>query len=207
MHITLEKTGKKYHREWVFRGLDASFEPNRAYGIVGANGSGKSTLLQLIAGHIMPTEGSVAYALNGSPVPPEQVYRQVAVAAPYLELFEELTLQELLITHSRFKPYREQLTAKQVLAQLGLERVADRPVKQFSSGMKQRVKLGLAVLSDTQLLLLDEPVVNLDAAGVAWFHALLDRHREGRLLVTCSNHQEAELAFCDAQLDVETFKP
>jgi ABC-type multidrug transport system ATPase subunit len=87
-----------------------------------------------------------------------------------------------------------------------LEKQLDKPVRNFSSGMKQRLKLALAILSDTALLLLDEPGSNLDTEGLAWFRGLLMEHLEGRTLVVASNRQAEETFACTETIEVEGHK-
>jgi len=78
-------------------------------------------------------------------------------------------------------------------------------IKNFSSGMKQRVKLALAFCSDTQILLLDEPTSNLDQQGVEWYLSLIEQCSSNRLVIVCSN-QEQEYGFCDERINVEDYK-
>ena len=125
-----------------------------------------------------------------------------------MEVFEELTLQESLRFHAKFKPFRAGITEKSIIELLQLPgKIAIKPLKFYSSGMKQRVKLALAILSDTQILLLDEPVSNLDKQGIEWYQQLVKDHAQDRLAVVCSNLQEEEYFFCTEQLQIEDFKP
>lgn len=87
-----------------------------------------------------------------------------------------------------------------------LSDAADKVVKYFSSGMKQRVRLALAVLSDTDVLLLDEPCSNLDREGIRWYQQLIEEHGAGRILVVCSNNIAEEYSFCDRVLQVTDWK-
>lgn len=207
MTITLEDTGKHYNREWIFRHLQHVFSPESPCVLLGGNGSGKSTLLRLLAGHLLPSEGTVTYTDQNQVVANELVYAKVSMAAPYLDLYEELKLTEAIAFHAGFKPFRENLSPKQVIERLQLKRAADKALKNYSSGMRQRVKLGLAVLSDTPLLLLDEPISNLDPAGIEWYQELVAEHSAGRTIVVASNRQRAEYDFCSQELVVEDFKP
>ena len=187
MQISLERVGKKFNRDWIVRGATFTFAPGGAYAITGPNGSGKSTLLQLIAGLLPVTEGTVQYAEAGRPLPAEGVFRRLAVAAPYLELIEEFTLTELLGFHRQFKPLVGGVSDADFLEITALHGARHKPVRHFSSGMKTRVKLGLAFLSDVPLLLLDEPTSNLDAAGTAWYGRMLETYGAGRTVIICSN--------------------
>ena len=206
MQVILSGIARHFGRERVFHGVDATFAEGSRTALLGPNGSGKSTLLQLIAGAIVPTEGGITHHLAGRVIPQEEVYRHVSIAAPYLGLYEDLALSEAIGFHARFKPLRRGLDAIGLARMAYLDHAWDKPVLHFSSGMKQRLKLALAILSDTPLLLLDEPASNLDAQAIVWFRDLLRQHLEGRTLVVASNRQPAEHDLCDRDLEIERWK-
>jgi ABC-type multidrug transport system ATPase subunit len=207
MNITFEKAGKRYNREWIFRQLDYQFGAGKAYVILGSNGSGKSTLLQSISGYYTLSEGNARFDLDGVEVAVEKVFRHISIATPYLELYEDFTLREAIEFHLRFKTIAGDLNPKEIIARLELEKTKDKAIKHFSSGMKQRVRLGLAILSETPVLLLDEPTSNLDRNGIKWYQELIAQYTKDRLVVVCSNQQEHEYEFCTEELNVEDFKP
>ena len=153
MTISADGLGKRFQRDWIFRGLTHTFRPGSATAVLGPNGAGKSTLLNTISGQLLPTEGALTYALAGRAIAVEAVPRHLAYAAPYLELLEELTLLELLRFHVSFKPLRAGCTVDKLVAIMYLERARGRLVREFSSGMKQRLKLGLALYAAAPLLL------------------------------------------------------
>ena len=206
MKIILEGTGKKFNTEWIFRKLDFSFERDKAYAILGRNGSGKSTLLQVIAGNIHPTEGTVTYSLDGKTIDVQDIFRYISCSAPYLELIEEFRLEEMLQFHFRFKKMLPGFTLKKITDMLGFKNEEHKPIRLFSSGMKQRVKLILAFLSDTPLLLLDEPTTNLDQAGIEWYLDLVRNYSGKRTVIICSNHQHIETEFCTENILIEHYK-
>ena len=187
MRIELENAGRKFNRDWILRGVDLILEAGNVYVVTGPNGSGKSTFLQLLAGNLPLTEGKIVCFESAKPLPADDVFRYVSVAAPYLEMIEEFTLQEAVAFHCKFKPLRNQLTANDFIEKIGLAAARHKLVGNFSSGMKTRLKLGLACHSDTPVLLLDEPTSNLDAAGIAWYRQLLSETIKDRLVVLCSN--------------------
>lgn len=202
MQVILENVTKIFGREAVIRDLSHVLEPGSRTALLGPNGSGKSTLLQLIAGATTPTSGTIVHALHGRTLEAEHVYRHVSIAAPYLGLYEDLSLREAITVHAGFKPLRGAVDTNAVARTAMLERHMEKPVRDLSSGMKQRLKLTLAILSDTPLLLLDEPGSNLDANGLNWFRDLLLAHLEGRTLVVASNRQAEETFACDRSVDV-----
>lgn len=207
MIIRAGNIGKRYNSEWIFRGIDFEFSAGNAYAILGANGSGKSTLLQLIGGNISPSEGNLSYHdENSKTVEEEKIFRYLSFASPYLEFPEEMTLCEMIEFHFRFKKRSGDLSVKQIIETLGLEKAAAKQLRYFSSGMKQRIRLGLAILSDTPLLLLDEPTSNLDKNGIDWYRRLIGDYSKGRLIIVCSNHQEQEYDFCVDKIIMENYK-
>lgn len=209
MQIILDNIGKRYNYEWIFRKVNYEFSTENNYVILGSNGSGKSTLLQLIAGSSSASEGSIAYQPNYKEttlIPPEIIFNELSFAAPYLELFEEFTLSESIEFQAKFKPFQKQLDTNSIIQLTQLEKVKNKQLKQFSSGMKQRVKLALAILSDTPILLLDEPTSNLDRKATDWYQNLVADYGQNRLIIVCSNQLEYEYAFCNKQLHIEEYK-
>lgn len=205
MQITATGLGKRFQRDWIFRGLTRLFRPGSATAVLGPNGAGKSTLLNTISGQLLPTEGELTYALGGRPVAVEDLPRYLAYAAPYLELLEELTLLELLQFHTQFKPLQPGVSLDKLIDLMYLENSRHQLVREFSSGMKQRLKLALALYADAPLLLLDEPTTNLDATGVAWYQEHVEATRDGRTVLLSSN-VATEYAFCDEVLVVTDFQ-
>jgi ABC-type multidrug transport system ATPase subunit len=208
MNIQLTNIGKRYNYEWIFKGIHFEFTTGNNYAILGSNGSGKSTLLQVVAGNFIPSEGEIKYSVSSSgTIEQEELYKQLSIATPYLDLFEEFTLNESVAFHSKFKPFLPGLTNKEIVSLMQLEKAQDKQLKYFSSGMKQRVRLALAILSNTPLLLLDEPTSNLDKNAVTWYQQLIQSHASNRLIIVASNQLEYEYAsFCNILLNVEDYK-
>jgi ABC-type multidrug transport system ATPase subunit len=202
MQIELQAVGRRFNREWIFRNVNYTFAGGSHTVLTGGNGSGKSTLLQVIAGNLLPSEGKVLRQNTDE----ASVYRHLSMAAPYLELMEEFTLAESIAFQQKFKPWRAQLSNAEVLNLSGLGHAAHKAIRHYSSGMKQRARLTLAILADTPLLLLDEPCANLDQAAMQWYAQLVTAHIERRTVVVCSNRQQAEHFFCNAELSVEQYK-
>lgn len=210
MKIVAEQVGKKYRKEWIFRRVDLTLTAGTSYTFVGPNGSGKSTLLQLLAGNLPATEGRLTFSLNNAVIEPDNWFRQVSIAAPYLELVEELTLDELLTFHQIFKPFKAGLTSETVAERLLLTHARHKEIKYFSSGMKQRVKLGLAFFSESPVVILDEPTSNLDRQGMNWYHEqvrqLFDPSTRPNPLLLIGSNQPDEYDFCPNVLDVMQWK-
>lgn len=205
MTISLTNTGKRYNREWIFRHCNYTFSSGKSYAITGSNGSGKSTLLQVIAGATLHNEGTVKYKNGLQTTDDVQHYYSISIAAPYLELVEEMTAKEMLAFHSKFKPFMQDLRIEDMLKIAGLENAANKQIRYFSSGMKQRLKLAQAFFSDTPVLLLDEPTTNLDADGIALYQNLISQYTKDKLVIVSSNVKE-EYGFCEEVIEISAYK-
>ncbi|UKJ08037.1 ABC transporter ATP-binding protein [Solitalea lacus] len=205
MEISLQNIGRRFNRDWIFRGVDYQFEQGQSYAVLGPNGSGKSTLVQIIGASLSPSEGKITHQYLGKEIEAEEVFSLLSFASPYLELVEDFTLNEIIDFHFGFKSFMPGFDKHAVIELLGFEKYRDRFIKNYSSGMKQRVKLALAFCTDAPLLLLDEPTSNLDHQGVEWYLSLIGRFANNRLTIVCSN-QEHEYAFCQHKINVMNYK-
>lgn len=207
MQITLNNIGKRYHREWIFKGISQEFNSNSTTAIIGSNGSGKSTLLKIISAAELPTQGNLIYLDEmGKSIHLNDAYNQLSFAAPYMDLPEQLTTLELIKFHLAFKPFVQNISPEQFLNLTLLNDAKNKLVKHFSSGMKQRLKLGLAILSKTQVLLLDEPCSNLDTKGVNMYQQLMEEYANNRLIIISSNEQEEELINIQKTINITEYK-
>jgi ABC-type multidrug transport system ATPase subunit len=205
MKISLDHISKRFQRHWIFKDINYSFSGTGAYALLGANGSGKSTLLRVIAGMQAPSLGKVYYSLNDANVEINKVFPYLSFCAPSQELVEELTFREFLEFHFSFKKPLPGLDVNNIIELSGIKAAADKPIADYSSGMKQRVKLVQAICSDTQVLLLDEPCTNLDQQGVEQYTNWIEQYGKGRLVLIASNDVR-EYFFCREQINVEEYK-
>ena len=204
MKILLTDAGKRYNREWIFRHFTQVFETGQCYAITGHNGSGKSTLLQVIAGAILPNEGKLVMTTN-SEIVTEEHYKYVSITAPYLELVEEMTATEFLDFHRSFKPFLQNMLLPDVLKEVELSHAADKQIRYFSSGMKQRLKLAQGILSDTAFVMLDEPCTNLDETGIRLYQRLINTYTQDRCVIVSSNDSQ-EYGFCKNLINIQDYK-
>lgn len=205
MEVSLSQVSKKFNFNWIFKGVSVSVNEDSPLVILGANGSGKSTLLSLIAGASLPSEGEISWQ-HGGQIDENLVYKYVSMAAPYLELIEDFTLLEHIDFHFKVKSPVNGLSNEDILELSGLGKSKNKRLSYFSSGMKQRVKLCLAILSDVPLLLLDEPLSNLDSKAASWYSELMTNYTQGKTIIVCSNHQENEYFFAKESLKIEDYQ-
>lgn len=205
LKIQIEEASKRFQYEWIFKNLNLSLQSGDRLAVTGSNGSGKSTLLKCLAGSIPLSSGKVSYNLNGAEIPDTDWFKQLTIAAPYLELPEEFTLEELLEFHFKFKSPKQGLDISEMLEILYLGDHRNKLVSQFSSGMKQRVKLGLSLFSEVSIVFLDEPTTNLDKKGVSWYLDLVEKYTKDQILMICSN-EPREFEFCQEKLVLEDYK-
>lgn len=206
MDLTLDNVGKRYRYEWIFRKIDLNLRAGDRFAVTGANGAGKSTLMKILSFHLRPSEGQIQLNNQGNLIDADAAYRYISYAAPYIELIEELTLHEAIRFHQNFKPFLNQLTSNHLLDRLQFAKSNhSKLIRYFSSGMKQRLKLLLAICTDTPLLLLDEPTTNLDRQGMEWYHELVADYGNDRTIIVASNVEE-DYRFCDQTLSIMDFK-
>ncbi len=188
--IKVNNLGKRFNREWIFRNLNYTFESSNIYAVTGPNGSGKSTLLQVLWGQLPQSSGVITYPHLSGEVAIEEIFHHVAIATPYLDLVEEFTLTEHLRFHFRLKPSRIGITLDEMIDRLMLSGAKDKHIANFSSGMKQRVKLALAFFSEADLIFLDEPTTNLDKDTKDWYHTELQKLPPHCTILIASNQPE-----------------
>lgn len=206
MQIQLNAASKRFNKEWIFSNLNFNFITGQHYALIGNNGSGKSTLLQIIAGYIGLTKGQINWvSTTGKNIDSSNIFQYISIAAPYLELVEELTALEQIAFHQQFKPLQSGLNPVELLEKIGLVNAADKQIRNFSSGMKQRLKLALAIFDQAPILLLDEPCSNLDQEGIQTYHQLMQAYAMHKLIIVASNDPQ-EYQFCNQQLALSDFK-
>lgn len=206
LHIQLEGIGKKYGSEWIFKNINLNLNSGDKIVLLGGNGSGKSTLLQIISGYVLPNAGKVFLKNADKTEEAENYKNHLSIATPYLELVEDYTLGELIEHCAVYKPFINNLTTKEIIEIAELKHAENKHIKNYSSGMKQRAKLTLAILADCPLLLLDEPASNLDKNAVDWYNKLIHQYASHKTIVVCSNSVKEEFSFCDKELNVMNYK-
>ena len=201
MSAWLEVRGlsKRYSSRWVVQDVSFSATSGDVIGIVGSNGSGKSTLVKMLTSLVRPSDGSVHLVVNDETVDPSDVPRLCGMVAPYLQIYDEFTPVEHLNLHAKL--HGESMASDRVdkvLEMVGLESAQHRIIRSFSSGMRQRVCIALAISLMPPLLVLDEPGVTLDEAGRRALSACIGVAREHGSLVILATNDERESTLCTA---------
>lgn len=192
VQIELQNIGKKFGGKYIFRNLNKTFSSGDHVGIIGQNGSGKSTLIQIISGYLSASEGMVSY----EGVPSDEIWKNISLCSPAMGLYEDFTLLEhLQFTHG-LKPFEASYLVSEIPEILQLEKHATKALKYFSSGMKQRVKLGTALLAEVSCVFLDEPCAHLDKDAEKWFSDFVVSTKRDKTIVVASNDSESELTGC-----------
>lgn len=206
MQIQVTAASKRFNTEWIFSNLNFNFTTGQHYALIGNNGSGKSTLLQIIAGYVGLTKGDIQWiSTSNETIDSTNIFHYISIAAPYLELVEEFTALEQIAFHQQFKPLQNGLEPIELLEKIGLKNAAKKQIRNFSSGMKQRLKLALAIFDQAPILLLDEPCSNLDQEGIQTYHQLMQAYAMHKLIIVASNDPQ-EYQFCSQQLSLSNFK-
>lgn len=205
MKISLKHISKRFQRHWIFKDVNTEFSTPNSYAILGVNGSGKSTLLRVIAAMQSASQGKLNFKHNNDIITADKIHEHISFCAPAMEIVEEFTLTEFLNFHFSFKKALGELTTETIIEKIGLQHAKDKPIEDYSSGMKQRVKLAQAIFSDTPLLLLDEPCTNLDEQGVLQYRDWIEEFGKERLVIVASNDPR-EYFFCTEQLNISDYK-
>lgn len=206
MNIQIHSLSKRFNKEWIFQSLSLNVATGDKIGVIGSNGSGKSTFIKLLSGAELPSKGEIKYHLSNSDIDVSEIYNSINFAAPYIDLIEELSCIELIDFHLKFKSFQNGLTPDSFIKLIYLKDAENKYIKNFSSGMKQRLKLGLAICSQSQLLLLDEPCSNLDAQGIELYHHLMDNYNQNRTTIIGSNEQKNELYKIEKTIRITDYK-
>jgi ABC-type multidrug transport system ATPase subunit len=205
-NIEVTDLSKRFNREWIFKDLTLSLHPGTTYAITGPNGSGKSTLLQILWGQMPPSSGKIDYFKDQQMVDPETLHHHLAIATPYMDLIEEFTLYEQIKFHFSLRSARSNMSVDEVINKMYLESSRDKVIGNFSSGMKQRVKLGLAFSTKADMIFLDEPGTNLDRDAFGWYLEMLN-HLPKDVVTMIASNQPTEYPENALKIDILTFKP
>jgi len=202
MKLELKNIGKDFGSKKIFRGINAALTSGQSLAITGPNGSGKTTLVKIICGLIRPSLGELTFTSGEKPLQREEVYRHIGLVGPYLELYEELSAKENMEFFGKMRRVPD-LSSRisELMAVMNLSGREDDPVKTYSSGMRQRLKYVFALLSEPQVLILDEPTSNLDRDGIDAVYRIMENQKKDKMLIIATN-DEKDLIYGDMQIAV-----
>jgi heme exporter protein A len=200
INLTAEQLAKRFSSGWIFRGVSFRARPGESLAITGPNGSGKSTLCEILGGLRRESAGRLTLAMDGETLSAAQRRALLGFASPRLSLYGDLTAGETLAFVCTSLGAAEG-HARALCARFGLERHMVKPVRHFSSGMRQRLKIALALAHEPPVLLLDEPGMNLDADGKEVLAAIIREMLPSTLLVIATN-EESEASLCSGRVSL-----
>ena len=186
---------QRFQHFYLFREISFSFQSGEIWMVKGNNGAGKSTLLKILTGAMEASAGEVVYYQNDKLLDANALWKVISLVAPYQELPEELSLKELI-------DFQIQMSGKKrspesflnLVSLFGMNAEMQKPLSVYSTGMKQKAKIILAIGEDRPILFLDEPTSNLDPVSFKKFWTLVSGMKKEKLIFTASN-DEKELAF------------
>ncbi len=200
MKIVLENISKRYTTQWILKKISHEFNSGVIHSIQGRNGSGKSTLMQILSTKLSPTLGKREYYKGNQKITEsEDLPFQISFAAPYIFPLEDLSIKELFSFHNTFRSMREGMDYSSFLEVMKYPYKEDQLIKYFSSGMKQRLSLAMAILTQSEIILLDEPTSYLDLEAKKWYHDLLIKWQKGSTVIISTNDKE-DLKECTEHL-------
>src|SRR5215207_8198850 len=199
--------GKRFGARAALDGVELEVPRGVAFGFLGANGAGKTTLIRLLLGLANPTSGTMR--LLGHDLPGGSVAALARVGAIIEEprFHPHLTGRENLHVHAAARERAAHDRIDGALARVGLAARADEKVKTYSLGMRQRLGVARCLLSDPELLILDEPMNGLDPAGIQEFRRLIrELVAEGRTVLLSSHLLDEVEKTCDVAAIVDAGK-
>ena len=186
-----DNLSKRFGARKVFSNIEFELKTGDVVAVVGDNGSGKTTLVKTLLGEYRPTKGAVVFSHDGGPLDEVGIRENASLVAPYLNLYEGLSGEENLVFFAEVAGLH--LTGKEInalLTRVGLEGRGPDLAGSYSSGMMQRLKYAVALLSHPNFLFLDEPTSNLDDAGKKIVYEIIEEYRARAIVVIATNEAE-----------------
>jgi len=195
MELEIQNIGKQYNRQWLFKNVSFKLQDGQSMSITGKNGSGKSTLVQIVYGLVQASEGEVRIDGKNQYEP----YTYFAASTPYMELPWEFSISEIHKLYKDLQKTNMELDVFLAFAEFSSQQ-SYKPVKLFSSGMQQRLKTALCMSSNAPVLLLDEPLTNMDKQGELWYKNCIDSLKSRICIIAGNNLAEYEWANFNLQI-------
>jgi heme exporter protein A len=199
-----ENISKSFSRnKSIISNINLELTGGKIIGVAGPNGSGKTTFLKILCGILKPTGGKVELKVDDTIIKPENYFQHFGYVAPYLNLYDEFTpIEHIKIMSGLTGTYFDLKRANMLLELFNLLKKKDDHIRTFSSGMKQRMKYILALQRETEILLFDEPMTNLDSAGVESIHEIIKKQTSAGAGVIIATNDERDKLLCHEIIDV-----
>ncbi len=201
--LEVSNAAKIFGRKALFEKISFVVKAGDSFAITGKNGSGKSTLVKILCGLLSPSKGNIVYSVNELPLKLEELYSQIGLVSPYLNMYDEFSGEENLQLFMKIRGMNVDGEAISVLLkEFNIFEHRKKEVRFYSSGMKQRLKYCSALLHRPVVLYLDEPTANLDEAGIAIVREVMKKQRENGVLIFATNENE-DLQYADTVLNLD----
>jgi ABC-type multidrug transport system ATPase subunit len=187
LQLELKDIGKKFQQNWLFRHVDLSLNSGESLSITGRNGAGKSTLIQIVYGLVQQSEGEI-HIDGKAEFKSHEIF---SYTSPSMALPSEFTLSEIFDLYVKIGKINIELEAFLEFSEFSAQQ-ANKMVKLFSSGMLQRLKTALCLSANASIVLLDEPLTNMDVQGEKWYKNCVLNHRDSSLIIAGNNPTEYE---------------
>lgn len=189
--IKAANLSKKFNERSIFKDVGFELQSGQSLAVTGQNGSGKTTLIRIISGLLSSTGGTLVFSEDDQEISIEQIFAHIGLVGPYLQLYNTLTAMENLVFFSKIRGLgTNQSRIFELTKQMGLAGREMDYVKNYSSGMVQRLKFVFALLHEPPVLLVDEPTSNLDEKGMEIVYGILKKQMENKILIIATNNPE-----------------
>jgi len=206
--FTADNIAKSYTGKiFIFKNFSFLLQPGEVIAVTGENGSGKSTLLKTIAGIINPSRGKITLKINDEVINQDEHNLHLGFVAPYLNLYEEFTPKEHFEIYSKFKGLKsDERRFAELMEQFNIQKHTNKEIRNFSSGMKQRMKYVLSLIGNPEVLMFDEPTSNLDNAGIEIIGNMIKAKSEEGCGIIIATNEDREKRLCSTFYDLKDYQ-
>lgn len=202
MKLIADNLSKVFSDSTIFKDISFEISAGQCLAITGRNGSGKTTLIRVLSQLILPSKGKLLLYKNSSIIQKENYFKYIGLVGPYLELYQDLTAYENLTFFARMKEISNfDKRINNLMEMIGLAGRENDLVKTYSSGMKQRLKYVFALLSEPEILFVDEPRSNLDEQGIQTVYNIFKTQTKDKLLILATNDVD-DLQFANMRINL-----